>query len=112
MIKRAEEHVWWLIEAEDENTDFANLGPVNGPMNTLVAYIREGRDCHAVREHLKTLRALTSLSLGSHNRIGEEGCEHLKELRALTHLSIEGDNRISAEGCKHLKALHCLIKFR
>ncbi|KAB2110056.1 Lanosterol synthase [Alternaria gaisen] len=55
MIKRAEEHVWWLIEAEDENTDFANLGPVNGPMNTLVAYIREGRDCHAVREHLKTL---------------------------------------------------------
>ncbi|KAI4687077.1 uncharacterized protein J4E84_005448 [Alternaria hordeiaustralica] len=55
MVKRAEEHVWWLIEAEDENTDFANLGPVNGPMNMLAAYIKEGPKSHAVREHLKTL---------------------------------------------------------
>lgn len=53
--KKAEDHVWWLIEAEDENTCFANLGPVNGPMNTLVAYIRGGLDCCAFREHVKTL---------------------------------------------------------
>lgn len=55
MKKRAEEHVLWLIEAEDENTEFSNLGPVNGPMNTLCAYIHEGPDSHAFREHLKTL---------------------------------------------------------
>lgn len=55
MIKRAEEHVWWLIQAEDDNTDYANLGPVNGPMNTLVSYIKLGPDSYNFREHLKTL---------------------------------------------------------
>nr|AFG34073.1 lanosterol synthase [Bipolaris eleusines] len=55
LAKRAEEHVLWLIEAEDENTDYSNLGPVNGPMNTLCMYIRDGPGSHAVREHLKTL---------------------------------------------------------
>ncbi|KAF2113818.1 terpenoid cyclases/protein prenyltransferase alpha-alpha toroid [Lophiotrema nucula] len=53
--KRAEDHVWWLIEAEDENTSFSNLGPVNGPMNTLASYIRSGPDSYPFREHLKTL---------------------------------------------------------
>ncbi|KAF1954118.1 lanosterol synthase [Byssothecium circinans] len=53
--KRAEDHAWWLIEAEDHNTSFANLGPVNGPMNTLCSYIRCGRDSHAFQEHLRTL---------------------------------------------------------
>ncbi|KAF2852055.1 terpene synthase [Plenodomus tracheiphilus IPT5] len=55
MIKRAEEHTWWLIRTEDENTDFANLGPVNATMNTLVSYIKLGPDSHNFREHLKTL---------------------------------------------------------
>ncbi|KAF3054181.1 terpene cyclase [Didymella keratinophila] len=55
LAKRAEEHVWWLIEAEDKNTDYSNLGPVNGPMNTLACYIKEGPDGHHFQEHLKTL---------------------------------------------------------
>lgn len=55
IVKRAEEHVWWLIEAEDKNTDYSNLGPVNGPMNTLACYIKEGPDGHHFQEHLKTL---------------------------------------------------------
>lgn len=55
MVKKAEDHVWWLIEREDANTDYANLGPVNGPMNTLVSYIRLGRDSVPFQEHLKTL---------------------------------------------------------
>lgn len=55
LVKRAEEHVWWLIEAEDKNTSFSNLGPVNGPMNTLCAYIKLGPTSHPFREHLKTL---------------------------------------------------------
>lgn len=53
--KRAEDHAWWLIEVEDENTDYANLGPVNGPMNTLCAYIKLGKDSIPFQEHLKTL---------------------------------------------------------
>ncbi|EUC41680.1 hypothetical protein COCMIDRAFT_8644 [Bipolaris oryzae ATCC 44560] len=55
LAKRAEEHVLWLIQAEDENTNYSNLGPVNGPMNTLCMYIRDGPNSHAFREHLKTL---------------------------------------------------------
>ncbi|KAF2269339.1 terpene synthase [Lojkania enalia] len=53
--KRAEDWTWWLIEAEDENTSFSNLGPVNGPMNTLCSYIHGGPDSYAFREHVKTL---------------------------------------------------------
>ena len=53
--KKAEDHVWWHVQREDENTDYANLGPVNGPMNTLVSYIRLGRDSVPFQEHLKTL---------------------------------------------------------
>ncbi|KAF2871194.1 lanosterol synthase [Massariosphaeria phaeospora] len=55
LVKRAEAHAWWLIVAEDENTNYANLGPVNGPMNTLCSYIHSGPDSFAFREHLKTL---------------------------------------------------------
>lgn len=55
LVKKAEDHVWWLIEAEDENTSFSNLGPVNGPMNTLASYIRCGPDSYPFREHIKTL---------------------------------------------------------
>lgn len=55
MKTRAEDYTWWLMEAEDENTDFANLGPVNGPMNTLCAYIHQGPNSRSFQEHLKTL---------------------------------------------------------
>ncbi|KAF2468015.1 lanosterol synthase [Lindgomyces ingoldianus] len=55
LAKRAEEWTWWLICAEDENTQFSNLGPVNGPMNTLCCYIHEGPDSPRFRQHLKTL---------------------------------------------------------
>lgn len=55
LIERAEDHTWWLIQAEDHNTDYSNLGPVNGPMNTLVCYIKGGRDFEPFQEHLKTL---------------------------------------------------------
>jgi lanosterol synthase len=55
IAKKAEEKVCWLIDAEDENSDYSCLGPVNSTMNTLVAYIRGGKDSHAFKEHLKTL---------------------------------------------------------
>ena len=53
--KRAEEWTFDLIEREDENTDFANLGPVNGPMNTLACYIHDGPDSYSVKRHRERL---------------------------------------------------------
>ena len=51
-LKRSAE-VWSfdLIQREDENTDFANLGPVNSPMNFLACYIHDGPDSHSVQRH-------------------------------------------------------------
>lgn len=49
--KKAEDYVWGQIQMEDKNTDFANLGPVNGPMNFLVCYIREGPESYSVQRH-------------------------------------------------------------
>ncbi|KAL8808875.1 MAG: hypothetical protein Q9200_003939 [Gallowayella weberi] len=49
--RRAEDWAWELIQREDENTDFANLGPVNGPMNLLACYIHDGPDSYSVERH-------------------------------------------------------------
>lgn len=47
----AEAWTFQLIKWEDENTDYANLGPVNGPMNLLACYIQEGPDAYSVKRH-------------------------------------------------------------
>ena len=51
LVKRAEDWVFDLIQREDENTDFSNLGPVNGPMNLLACYIHDGPDSYSVQRH-------------------------------------------------------------
>lgn len=45
-----------LVDFEDVNTDFADLAPVNAPMNTIVCYIRDGPDAYTVRRHLERLQ--------------------------------------------------------
>lgn len=40
-----------LIDMEDANTDFSDLAPVNGVMNFVVCYIRDGPDAYSVRRH-------------------------------------------------------------
>ncbi|KAF2203923.1 terpene synthase [Delitschia confertaspora ATCC 74209] len=55
LAKKGEDWVWWLVRAEDDNTSFSNLGPVNGPLNALVCYIHDGPSSYNFREHLKTL---------------------------------------------------------
>ncbi|KAF2090887.1 oxidosqualene:lanosterol cyclase-like protein [Saccharata proteae CBS 121410] len=55
LVSRAEAWTYGLIQREDENTGFANLGPVNGPMNMLACYIAEGPDSYAVRKHREKL---------------------------------------------------------
>jgi len=55
LVKKAEDHVWWLIEAENDNTDYACLGPVNAAMNTLASYIKGGPDFMPFQENRKAL---------------------------------------------------------
>ncbi|PKS07236.1 hypothetical protein jhhlp_005838 [Lomentospora prolificans] len=45
-----------LVDMEDANTDYANLAPVNAPMNTLVCYIRDGGEAYSTRRHLERLK--------------------------------------------------------
>lgn len=55
-IKRsAEDWTYWLIHLEDENTDFADLAPVNSALNTVACYVREGPDSYSVRRHRERL---------------------------------------------------------
>lgn len=49
--RKGEDWAFELIRREDENTDFANLGPVNGPMNLLACYIHDGPDSYSVERH-------------------------------------------------------------
>lgn len=49
--KWSEDWAYDLIRREDENTQYANLGPVNGPMNLLACYIHDGPDAESVQRH-------------------------------------------------------------
>lgn len=51
LANRAEDWAYQLIEMEDQNTDYANLGPVNGPMNLLACYIHDGEGSYSVKRH-------------------------------------------------------------
>ncbi|CRK30751.1 hypothetical protein BN1708_015854 [Verticillium longisporum] len=51
----AEAWVYDLIQHEDENPEYVNLGPVNAPMNTLVCYIQQGPKSTAMARHLDHL---------------------------------------------------------
>ena len=55
LVKRAEDWTFDLISREDENTDFANLGPVNAPMNLLACHIHDGADSYSVKRHREAM---------------------------------------------------------
>ena len=55
LIRKAEDWVWRLIQMEDANTDYADLGPVNAPMNTLCCYIHDGPESYSFSRHLDRL---------------------------------------------------------
>lgn len=52
---KAEAWVSELIDMEDANTDYANLATVNGPMNTVCCYVRDGPGAYTVRRHIERL---------------------------------------------------------
>jgi lanosterol synthase len=49
IVRKAEAWTWRLIQYEDHNTDYADLAPVNAPMNTLACYIKEGPDSYSFK---------------------------------------------------------------
>lgn len=51
LVKRAEKWTWKMIQMEDANSDYADLAPVNAPMNMLCCYIEEGGDSYSVKRH-------------------------------------------------------------
>ncbi|KAE8416353.1 terpenoid cyclases/protein prenyltransferase alpha-alpha toroid [Aspergillus pseudocaelatus] len=55
LVRRAEEWTWELIRMEDENTDYAGLGPVSNPMNMVACYLHDGPDSYSVRRHRERL---------------------------------------------------------
>ncbi|KAE8315582.1 terpenoid cyclases/protein prenyltransferase alpha-alpha toroid [Aspergillus transmontanensis] len=51
----AEDWVSKLVDMEDENSDYADLASVNGPLNMVVCFIRDGGDAYSVRRHRERL---------------------------------------------------------
>ncbi|KAF2769775.1 ERG7, lanosterol synthase [Teratosphaeria nubilosa] len=62
LVNRAEQWVWNLVQIEDANTDYADLAPVNAPMNMLCCYIQEGPDAYSVKRHRERLEDYLWLS--------------------------------------------------
>jgi lanosterol synthase len=56
IVQKAERWTAELIEMEDVNSDYADLGPVNAPMNLIACYIRDGEGSYSVRRHRDRLR--------------------------------------------------------
>jgi len=55
LVARAEAWVLRLVDMEDSNSEYADLASVNGPLNTIVCYIRDGPDSYSFRRHRERL---------------------------------------------------------
>ncbi|RVX66222.1 hypothetical protein B0A52_10149 [Exophiala mesophila] len=56
IARKAEAWTWRLIQYEDANTDYADLAPVNAPMNTIACFIHDGPDSYSFNRHLYRLQ--------------------------------------------------------
>lgn len=52
---KAEAWVSTLVDLEDANTGYADLAPVNAPLNTLVCFVRDGPGAYSVKRHIERL---------------------------------------------------------
>ena len=55
IVRRAEDWAFELIRREDENSDYADLAPVNNPLNLVACFIHDGEDSYSVRRHQERL---------------------------------------------------------
>ena len=56
VAERAEAWTWELIHREDENSDYADLGPVSAAMNTVACFVHDGPDSYSLRRHRERLQ--------------------------------------------------------
>ena len=75
LVKRAERWTWRLIQIEDTNSDYADLAPVNSPMNLLACYIEEGADGASVKGHRERIHDYLWLSGGGMMMNGTNGVQ-------------------------------------
>ena len=73
--RRAEEWTFRLIEYEDANTDYADLAPVNSPMNALACYIHDGPTSASFSLHLDRLRNYLWMNPEGMLCNGTDGCQ-------------------------------------
>ena len=55
IAEAADRWTFELIQKEDLNSDYADLAPVNAPLNTVACFIEEGADSYSVRRHRERL---------------------------------------------------------
>ncbi len=94
--KRAEAWVSELITMEDENTDYANLAPVNAPINTICCYIRDGPDSYSVRRHLERLEEFVWINdegLLVNGTNGVQCWDTAFAIQTVMDAGLEGDDR-------------------
>ncbi|GAB7360754.1 hypothetical protein MBLNU230_g0628t1 [Neophaeotheca triangularis] len=75
LVCKAESFVWHLIQNEDENSDYADLAPVNAPMNTLCCYIATGAGSPSVMKHRETLQDFLWMGDEGMNMNGTNGVQ-------------------------------------
>ncbi|KAK5116194.1 hypothetical protein LTR62_008520 [Meristemomyces frigidus] len=76
LVRRAEDFSWKMIEIEDANSDYADLAPVNAPMNLLACYIQEGPEAHSVKRHRERLQEFLWLSKDGMMACGTNGVQN------------------------------------
>ncbi|KAK5162917.1 uncharacterized protein LTR77_011078 [Saxophila tyrrhenica] len=75
LVQRAEKWTWRLIQMEDENSDYADLAPVNNPMNMLCCCIAEGPEAYSVKRHRERIREFLFMSKGGMMMNGTNGVQ-------------------------------------
>lgn len=75
LVRKAERWTWRLIQTEDVNSDFADLAPVNAPMNLLCCFIEEGPDAISVKRHRNRITEFFWLSAGGMMMNGTNGVQ-------------------------------------
>lgn len=75
IVCKGESFAWHLIQLEDENSDYADLAPVNGPMNTLCCYIADGPGSRSVKRHRETLQDFLWMGEDGMNMNGTNGVQ-------------------------------------
>ncbi|KAI9148933.1 CcqE [Paramyrothecium foliicola] len=54
-VETAEQRVWELIKAEDENTEYIGLSPLSKAVNLIACFIHDGPDSASVKAHKATM---------------------------------------------------------